>query len=459
MKLLIKNGLLINADQSLNADILCEGNKIIQIESDISIEVDKIIDASDCYVFPGGIDPHVHMHLPSPAGYSADDFLSGSKAALFGATTTIIDFVTPKKGQSLIEALEERKKEAANSVIDYSFHVSPIEWTDTTEEEIRQCIQEEGITSFKIYMAYKNSIGLDDEDIKKVMRAVSKYGGIVLAHCELGDDIEVLRNNFAKQGNLSPEFHPRSRPAKLEAIAVKKFIDMGKETDCPIYIVHVSAKGSLHYIQKGQQNGQKVYAETCPQYLLLDDSKYEGSFGQTAPFVMSPPLRTKFDNEALWQAISDETVQTIGTDHCPFTLEQKEHGKDDFRKIPNGAGGVEHRMALLHTYGVLTNKITLNQYVNLTSTQAAKIFGLYPQKGVLQVGSDADILIWNPKAESIISAKTHHQNCDTNIFEDVKTRGNIEHVVLQGKLVKIDEKNMTKHRKGSFLARLLTSNF
>lgn len=453
MKLLIKNGLIINADRSIKADILYEGNEIIRIESDISIEANEIIDASDCYVFPGGIDPHVHMHLPSSAGYSADDFFSGSKAALFGGTTTIIDFVTPKKGQSLIKALHERKQEAANSVIDFSFHVSPIEWTDTSEEEIRKCIQDEGITSFKIYMAYKNSIGLDDEDIKKVMRAVGKYGGIVTAHCELGDDIEVLRNNFAKQGDLSSKFHPRSRPPKLEAIAVKKFIDMGKETNCPIYIVHVSAQGSLHYIKKAQQKGQKVYAETCPQYLLLEDSKYEGSFEQIAPFIMSPPLRTKYDNEALWQAISDETIQTIGTDHCPFTLKQKEFGKEDFRKIPNGAGGVEHRMALLYTYGVLTDKITLNQFVNFTSTHAAKIFGLYPQKGVLREGSDADILIWNPKTESIISTKTHHQKCDTNIYEGLSTKGGAEYVIGKGELVKKGGEILLDTCQGSFLKR------
>lgn len=452
MKLLIKNGLIVNADASVKADILCEGDKIIKIGKNLSAVATKTIDASDCYIFPGGIDPHVHMHLPSPAGFSSDDFLSGSKAALHGGSTTIIDFVTPRKGQSLVEALRERKTAAANSLIDYSFHVSPVEWTDTTEEEIRQCI-EEGVTSFKIYMAYKYSIGLDDEDIIKVMKAVGKHGGIVTSHCEIGDDIEVLRNIFAKQGKLGVAFHPLSRPAKLEAIAVKKFIEMGKKTNCPIYIVHVSTKGSLYYIKKAQQEGKQVFAETCPQYLLLDDSKYTGNFEQTAPFVMSPPLRKIEDNEALWSAIKSNTIQAIGTDHCPFNLQQKAFGKDDFRKIPNGAGGVEHRLTLLYTYAVEGKKITLNQFVNTTSTQAAKIFGLYPKKGAIKVGSDADLVIWNPKVVSTISAKIHHQNCDTNIYEGLTTTGCAEYVIAKGKIVKKDGEILLDNCQGTFLKR------
>jgi len=454
MKLLIKNGLIVNADKSIKADILCEHGVILKIASSIEAEVDEIIDAANAYIFPGGIDPHVHMHLPSPAGFSSDDFLSGTRAAIYGGTTSIIDFVTPKKDQSLVAALLERKKEAANSLIDYSFHVSPIEWTDNTEEEIEQCIAE-GVTSFKIYMAYKKSIGLNDTDILKVMKAVGKYGGLVTAHCELGDDIEMLRNIFAKQGRLDPEFHHLSRPAKLEAIAVKNFIELAKQANCPAYVVHVSTKGSMHYIKKAQDEGQLVYAETCPQYLLLDESKYQGSFEKIAPFVMSPPLRTKADNKALWDAFETNSIHTTGTDHCPFTLSQKAFGRNDFRKIPNGAGGVEHRLSLLYTYGVLKNKIGLNQFVNNTSTQAAKIFGLYPKKGVLQEGSDADIVIWKPTDENIISAKTHHQNCDINIYEGIHTKGYPTVVILNGEVVKKGDKVISEKRKGSFLKRTI----
>ena len=441
MRILIKNGLIVNADRSLKADVLLENDKIIKIEKQLNpdIETDKTIDAEGCYVFPGGIDPHVHMHLPSPAGYSSDDFMTGSRAALYGGTTSIIDFVTPKKGQSLTKAIELRKEEAQNCLTNYSFHVSPVEWRDSIEEEILDCINNEGFKSFKVYMAYKDSIGLNDDVLFKVMKAVGKAGGMVTAHCELGDDIEQLRNKFATENKLSPKYHPRSRPVKLEAEAVKKAIELAKETDCPLYVVHVSSKESLKYISEAQKNGQIVFAETCPQYLLLDDSKYEGSFEQTAAFVMSPPLRKEEDNMALWKAINNGTVKTIGTDHCPFTLKQKQRGKNDFRKIPNGAGGIEHRMSLLFTYGVLEEKITLNQFVALTSTNAAKIFGMYPAKGIIVEGADADIVIWNPEKENIISTNTHHQNCDLNIYEGIKTKGEAEYILLNGRFILLNE--------------------
>ncbi|MCD4773284.1 MAG: dihydropyrimidinase [Bacteroidales bacterium] len=454
MELLIKNGIIINANNSFEADILCKNGKINKIEKKLKpkSKPDIIVDATDCYVFPGGIDPHVHMHLPTPAGFSSDDFLSGSKAALFGGTTTIIDFVTPKIGQSLPEALSERKKEASNSIIDYSFHVSPVEWTKTSKQEIKSIIKDKGINSFKIYMAYKDTIGLDDEDILKVMKAVGKAGGIVTSHCELGDDIKKLKNSFAENGNLSPEFHPKSRPAEMESKAVKRAIELAKIADCPLYIVHVSAKESLKYIKRAQKDGQKVFAETCPQYLLLNDLKYKGEFHKTAPFVLSPPLRKQEDNEALWEAIIDRTIQTIGTDHCPFMLKQKEFGLNDFNRIPSGVGGVEHRLALLFTFGVLTNRITLNRFVEIISTQAAKIFGLYPAKGEITENSDADLIIWNPEKENIISAKTHHQNCDTNIFENIKTKGAVKYLIKNGEIV-IQDGELLKEIKGSFLKR------
>ncbi len=437
MRLLIKNGTIINANSSIKTDVLIEDGKIIKIGNNLQggIRIDKVIDAEGCYIFPGGIDPHVHMHLPSPAGYSSDDFLTGSKAALHGGTTTIIDFVTPKKGQSLAKAIELRKEEAKNCITNYSFHVSPIEWRNSIEKEILDCINNGGFKSFKVYMAYKNSIGLDDDVLLKVMKAVGKAGGMITVHCELGDDIEELRNEFAKENKLSVKYHPLSRPAELEALAVKKAIELADEAKCPLYIVHVSTKESLRYIRDAQKNGQKVIAETCPQYLLLDDSKYEGSFDQTATFVMSPPLRKKEDNKALWEAINNGTVTTLGTDHCPFTLKQKESGIHDFRKIPNGAGGVEHRLTLLYTYGVLTSKITLNQFVAITSTNAAKIFGMFPAKGIIAVGSDADIVVWNPEKENIISAQNHYSNCDLDIYEGIKTKGEPEYVVKAGIII------------------------
>lgn len=409
------------------------------------------IDATGMYVIPGGVDPHVHFHLKTPAGYSSDDFFTGSRAALFGGTTTIIDFVTPDRGQSIIDALYQRKKEAENCLTDFTFHVSPVEWTETTEKELLKCIYEEGIPSFKVYLAYKNSIGLEDSEIKKVMYVVGKAGGILAIHCEMGDAIEVLHSIFASEGRLNYEYHAFSRPAYLEAESVRTAVIMAGATDSPLYIVHVSAADSLQFIREAQSKGQNVFAETCPQYLLLDKSRYKGSFKQAAPFIMSPPLRKEDDNEALWNAIEDNTIQSVGTDHCPFTMKQKMLGKDDFRKIPNGAGGVEHRLELLYTYGVIENKISLNRFVEITSTNPAKFFGLYPRKGDIKEGSDADIVVWNPDKIKIISVSNHHQNSDINIYEGFETKGAAEYVIKSGKVVIKKGQLVNEKNKGRFL--------
>jgi dihydropyrimidinase len=455
MNILIENGTIINSTKEFNSNIYISDGKIVQLGDSLKIvdAIDKTIDAKGKYIFPGGIDPHVHMHLPTPAGYSADDFISGSKAALLGGTTMLLDFVTPHKGQSLIDALLERKAEAVNSFCDYSFHISPVEWTNTTEQEILACI-DSGITSFKVYMAYKDSIGLNNDDILKVMQVVGKAGGIVTLHCELGDEIDELRNKFAEEGNSGPVFHPLSRPVYTESEAVKTAIDMAKKANCPIYIVHTSCGDSIKYITEAQKTGQQVYSETCPQYLLLNDSKYIGDFKDTSKFVMSPPLRREEDQKMLWESINQGIVQTVGTDHCPFTLKEKKQGLNDFRKIPNGAGGVEHRMTLLYTFGVLEKRISLNQFVDITSTQAAKIFGLYPQKGNISIGSDADLVIWNPETENTISVENHHQNCDLEIYEGVKTIGAPEVVISNGKIV-VKNGALVSNKNGQFLERKL----
>ncbi len=434
MNILIKNGTIVNSQHSSQSNILVKDGIISAIGDLKSIDdkIDYELNAQGFYVFPGGVDPHVHMHLTTPAGYSSDNFISGAKAALHGGTTSLIDFVTPHRGQSIVEALHQRKAEAISSPIDYKFHVSPVEWTENTEKEILHCIKNEGVYSFKVYMAYKNNIGLNDDTIFKVMQIVGKAGGIVTVHAELGDNIELLRTQFAKNGQIAPEFHALSRPPEMESLAVKKVIEMAAKTNCPVYIVHVSTKESIDYIREAQQKGQKVYAETCMHYLLLDDSKYQGNFNQTAAFVISPPLRQKEDQDALWQAIADGTIQTVATDHCPFNLAQKKSGIDDFRKIPNGAGSVEHRLALLYTYGVLQNKISINRFVDLVSTRPAKLFNLHPAKGEITIGSDADLVIWNPKPEQTISVKTHHQNCDCELFEGFKTIGKAEYIILKG---------------------------
>jgi dihydropyrimidinase len=434
MKTIIKKGTIVNTDAQLRADILIENGIISKIATTLNDAADRLIDASDCYIFPGGIDPHVHMHLPNISGFSADDFYSGSRAALMGGTTTLIDFVTPMRGQSLTQALEVRRQEAANALTDVYFHVSPVEFSTETERELRECLNS-GIRSFKVYMAYKNNIGLQDDELQKVLKIVGSGGGIVAVHCEMGDEIEAVRDQFFRDGKTTPLYHALSRPPETEAQAVKKVIEMARLADCPLYLVHISAAASLAYIKAAQQAGQLVYAETCPQYLLLDESKYRGTFEKTAAFVLSPPLRTAADRQALWDAISEGVIQSVGTDHCPFMLSQKKAGLNDFRKIPNGAGGVEHRLALLYTYGVLENKISLSQFVNLTSTMPAKIFGLYPRKGIIKEGADADIVVWNPTNRDVISAKTHHSKSDLSIYEGLATRGKPEFVLKAGKVV------------------------
>ena len=451
MNILIQNATVVTSTRTFKSDILIAEGKIKAVEKNITPKnQDRIIDVVGKYVFPGGIDPHVHFNLPTPAGFSSDNFFTGSRAALFGGTTTIIDFVTPSKGQSLVDALEQRIKLASNSLANYSFHISPVEWRETTEQEIRECINR-GFTSFKIYMAYKASIGLNDDVILKVMQAVSSAGGLVTVHAEIGDEIEILRNKFFDEGKTEPLYHPLSRPPHTESEAVKRVIEMAAQTNCPIYIVHVSTKESVEHIRQAQANGQKVFAETCPQYLLLNDSVYQGSFEETAKYVLSPPLRKNDDSQALWAAMTDGTIQTVGTDHCSFTQNQKELGRDDFRKIPNGAGGVEHRMALLYTYGVLDARISLNQFVNLTSTQIAKIFGLYPQKGEIAVGSDADLVIWNSKEEGVISAKTHHSNSDVDIFEGIRIVGSAEKIVLNSRVLNLSGFAREGKKENSFL--------
>ena len=456
MSILIKNGTVVNSAGTLSADVLTEEGRISLVghftgESGAI----RVIDATGMYILPGGVDPHVHMHLPTAAGYSSDDFLIGSRAALFGGTTTIIDFVTPDSGESLPHALKKRMREAENSMADYSFHVSPVEWRNSTADEINECIRM-GVTSFKVYMAYKKTIGLDDADLLKVMTAVGKAGGIVTVHCEDGDEIELLREKYYSDNHTSPYYHALSRPSHLEASAVKKAIGLAAKADCPLYIVHVSSEESLLHIRLARSKGQAVYGETCPQYLLLDDSKYIGTFGQTAPYVMSPPLRTTDDNTALWDALADGTLSTIGTDHCPFNMEQKKAGLDDFRKIPGGTGGVEHRLSLLYTYGLLTKRLTFNQMVNLISSRSSEIFGIAPRKGVLSAGSDADIVIWNPEPESIISVKSHHMNCDINIYEGIPVKGRAEYIIRGGKLVIENGSLIPGASPGKFLFRTIS---
>lgn len=453
MKLLIKNPTIVNADHTFNADILISDGKIIEIDKNIDVEDAQIIDASGLYAFPGGIDPHVHLELPTPAGNSSDDFYTGSIAALAGGTTTIIDFVTPTHGQSHTEAVKLRKKEAEKSLIDYSLHGGITTFNEHTEDEIRQCVEEEGITSFKTYLAYRNTIGIDYETLGRVMQIVEKYKGIVSVHCEDNDEISRLQQGFVLKGQTSPLYHALSRPEHTESDAVAEVLRLAEETGCKAYIVHISTKKSMELIIPHKSSG-RIFAETCPQYLFLDESNYQKPLSDSLKYVISPPLRSKENMDALWQHIISGTIDVLSTDHCPFnTFGQKDVGKHDFTKIPNGAGGIEYRLPLLFTYGVLENKISLKRFVALTSANAAKIFGFYPQKGLIATGSDADIVLWNPDKENTITFQTQYQHCDANIYEGIPVKGAPEYVLSKGNIAVAQEQLFTDKLKGSFIKR------
>jgi len=453
-KILIKNGTIINASGLTNADVLIDGEKIIKVAPCLTAPDNEyeIIDASGSYIIPGAIDPHVHMHLPSPAGYSSDDFYTGSVAALAGGTTTIIDFITPNRNQSLIEAYRLRMQETSLCQCDFSFHMSPVNWNKQVADEMTLCINELGITSFKTYMAYKSSIGIDDKTLFEIMKHIKSLNAILTVHAEDGDFVEQLRTKFRNNGQISAKFHALSRPPEVEESAISRVIQMAENTGVKLYIVHVSTGEGTKLIEEAKNKGLQVFGETCPQYLLLDESLLNNSFYDSAPYVLSPALRTKHHQDELWKGLKNGTLSTIGTDHCPFNLYgQKDMGKNDFTLIPNGAGGVEHRLELLYTYGVLTNKLSLEKWVELTSYGPAQLFNL-TNKGEIDDGFDADIVIWNPQIERKISHLIHHQHCDSNIYEGFTINGKAEKVILRGKL-KWNHNQLCDKKPGQYIWR------
>jgi len=427
-EMLIENVRIINSDSQICGNIHINNGKIEAIDEVSEKNCSRII------ALPGGIDPHVHFALPTAVGNSTDDFETGSLAAIAGGTTTIIDFVTPAKNESFIEALEKRKKEAALSKTNFALHVSPTWWGENSAKEIEQCVKNHNVNSFKVYLAYKNSVGIDDKILAEVFETVKNSGGIVTLHCENGDLIDLLRRKAIEKNNTSPLFHYLTRPAAAEAEAVNRAIELAKVIGVPIYIVHVSSRQAVKLIEKAQKRGQKVYAETCPQYLVLDNSVYYNNFEQSAKYVISPPIRSKKHQLSLWKAIKRGVIQTIGTDHCPFNLKgQKDVGINNFTLIPNGAGGVEYRLRLLYTYGVAENKITMQKLVEITAENAARIFKL-KNKGRVEVGYDADIVLFDENFEETVTLQNQVQKCDSNIYEGFKLKGKIINTIIGGKI-------------------------
>ena len=453
MGTLIKNGRVITATDDYIADIFIEGETISAIGKDLSVKAEHTIDASGKLVMPGGIDPHVHLDMPFMGTYSSDNYETGTRAALYGGTTSVIDFILQKQGNSLRSALDEWNSRAnGNAVGDYSFHMAVTDFNEDTKKEIKDIIEKEGISSFKTFMAYKGALMIDDRQMVGLMQEVKKHGGLINVHATNGDMIDYLVAKHKAEGKVSPLYHYLSQPEVTEAEASGRFADMANYTGCPGYIVHLTCEGALNAVRNATRRNQKVFVETCIQYLILDASLYEQNF-EGAKWVMSPPLREKKDQATLWAGINQGLVNVVATDHCPFMWEQKLMGKDDFSKIPNGHPAIENRMELLFSEGVNKGRITLNKYVEVASTNAAKIFGMFPKKGTIAVGSDADIILFDPNEKHTLSAKIHHMNVDYSGYEGWELTGKVKTVLLRGKVVIENNQCLVSKGYGQFIKR------
>ena len=439
--LLIRNGTIVTASDHYRGDLLIQGEKVVTIGQKLDEPADQIIDAAGCYLFPGGIDAHTHMELPFMGTHSSDSFASGTLAGLHGGTTSIVDFAIQTQGDSLEAAIMAwHDKADGHAVGDYAFHCAVTDFNENTRKEIPRVIHEHGINSFKTFMAYKGALMIDDRQMFELMKELVVHGGIITSHCENGDMIDHQVQTFLAAGKTEPRYHVLSRPALCEAEASGRVIDLAWQAGCPNYIVHLTCEEALQRVRAATARNQKVYVETCIQYLLLDESLYFQDGFEGAKVVMSPPLRKKNDREALWAGINQNLVHHVATDHCPFCMQQKEMGKDNFARIPNGAPGVENRMELLYSEGVQQGRISLNKFVDISSTAAARIFGLFPRKGTIAVGSDADIIIFDPAVKHTLSAKTHHMNCDYSVYEGWQVQGKTRTTILRG-TVAVDEGN------------------
>jgi len=459
-RLLIQNGTIVTGEDQYAADIFIIGEKIHAIGLDLghrfSVSADEIVDATGCYVFPGGIDAHTHMELPLKATTASDTFASGTGAALIGGTTTILDFANQVPGKTLKAALKDwHAKAKGKAVCDYGFHISVTDFTDRTRREIAECIKA-GVTSFKTFMAYKGALMLDDGQLLQVMEEVKKQKGLVLTHAENGDLINFLIEKYRKAGSLGPKFHALSRPSIAEAEACSRIMDLARLADCPLYVVHLSSGDGLGRLAPKLCNAEKrapLIAETCVQYLVLDDSRYSQRGFEGAKYVLSPPLRTQSDQKHLWAGLASGMIRVVATDHCAFTMAQRRLGVKDFSKIPNGVPGVEHRMELLYSEGVHRGRLTLQQFVNITSVNPAKIFGLHPDKGSISTGADADLVVFDPNEKHVISANSHHMNCDYSIYEGMSLTGACRMTILRGKVVVRRGKLLAPAGYGKFLPR------
>ncbi len=435
--LLIRGGTVVTADQTQRADVLCADGVVKAVGPGLEAPAGaRIVDAGGQLVMPGGIDPHTHMELPFMGTVASEDFFSGTAAALAGGTTMIIDFVIPSPQQSLLEAHDTWMGWAEKSAADYSFHVAVTWWSDQVAREMGVLTTERGVNSFKHFMAYKGAIMVPDDGLLHSFRRARELGALCTVHAENGELVWHLQQELLAQGITGPEGHPLSRPPAVEGEAANRAIRIAQVINTPVYIVHVSCKEALEAITRARLEGQRVYGEVLAGHLVVDDSVYlSPDWDYAAAHVMSPPFRSKEHQEALWRGLQSGSLQTTATDHCCFCAPQKAMGKGDFTKIPNGTGGVEDRMTVLWHQGVNSGRLTPNEFVAVTSANAARIFNIYPRKGTVAVGSDADIVVWDPAATHTLSAKTHHQKVDLNIFEGMQVKGRPSHTISQGRVV------------------------
>jgi dihydropyrimidinase len=455
VRTLILNGKVVTADQTLLADVLIDGGTITEVEHGIQGRpADLVIDATGMLILPGGIDPHTHLDMPFGGTTSSDDFETGTRAAAIGGTTSIVDFAIQPRGTRMRDALDTWwKKAEGKACIDYGLHMIVTDLGTSGLEDMDDMVRE-GVASFKLFMAYPNVLMVDDATIFKALSQTTKNGALVCMHAENGGVIDVIVQRALAEGHTSPIYHALTRPTGAEAEAVHRAIALAEMAGTPIYIVHLSSEDALNQVREARDRGFPAFAETCPQYLLLTVNELARPNFEGAKYVFTPPLRTADNLPKLWEGLKTDNLQVVSTDHCPFCFEdQKVLGKDDFTKIPNGGPGIENRMQLIYNHGVNEGRISLNRFVEITSTAPARIFGMYPKKGTIAPGSDADIVIWDPNAEYTISASTHHMRVDYSMFEGFKVKGNARQVLSRGEVIVENGNYVGRVGRGQYLRR------
>ena len=451
-KTTIRNGTIVTADLTYKADVQIENGTITAIGPDLKGGTE--LDATGCYVMPGGIDPHVHLEMPFMGTYSTDDFESGTRAALAGGTTMVVDFCLPSPGQSLLEAIQMWDNKSTRANCDYSFHMAITWWGEQVFDEMKTVVQERGINTFKHFLAYKGALMVNDDELYASFQRCAELGATPMVHAENGDVVAELSARLLREGNTGPEAHAYSRPSQVEGEATNRAIMIADMAGAPLYVVHTSCEESHEAIRRAKQAGKRVWGEPLIQHLTLDESEYfNQDWDHAARRVMSPPFRDKKHQDSLWAGLQSGSLSVVATDHCAFTTEQKRYGVGDFTKIPNGTGGLEDRMPMLWTHGVETGRLTPNEFVAVTSTNIAKILNIYPKKGAVLVGADADLVVWDPSKEKTITADTQQSAIDYNVFEGKHVKGLPRYTLTRGEVAVNDGAVETKEGHGKFVKR------